>query len=117
MVLYESLRPFDPCILVDGTVALNLPNVQGIQVVAANIQAGQTTQSVVAPMQRLASATPGQALYIVDLSEQITGPEPTTGVQTTLSSNINALFLSNKAGQNVELGADDNATLNAILRR
>ena len=57
------LAAFDPCILVDGTVALNLPDVQGIQVVASNLQAGQTTQSAVVPMQRLASAAPGQALW------------------------------------------------------
>jgi hypothetical protein len=32
------LVALDPCILTDGTVILNLPDEQGIQLVAANIQ-------------------------------------------------------------------------------
>jgi hypothetical protein len=47
------LAAFDPCILADGTVVLNLPDEQGIQLVVANIVAGQTTQSAAVPMQRV----------------------------------------------------------------
>ncbi|MGI8834949.1 MAG: hypothetical protein ACR2IS_20245, partial [Nitrososphaeraceae archaeon] len=36
------LASFEPCILTDGSVVLNLPDEQGIQLVAANIQAAQT---------------------------------------------------------------------------
>ena len=109
------LAALDPCVLTDGTVVLNLPDEQGIQLVAANIQGGQTTQLVVVPMQRIAPITQGQTLYSVDLSEQITGPDPATGVQATLNGNINALFLLNAGGQNVEFSADNSAALNAIL--
>jgi hypothetical protein len=45
------LAALDPCTLTDETVILNLPDEKGIQLVAANIQGGQTTQSVVVPMQ------------------------------------------------------------------
>jgi hypothetical protein len=72
------LAAFDPCILTDGRVILNIPNEQGIQVVAANLQGGQTTQSAIIPMQRIAPITEGQTLYSVDLSEQVTGPDPDT---------------------------------------
>jgi hypothetical protein len=109
------LAAFDPCVLTDGSVVLNLPDEQGIQLVAANIQGGQTTQSVVVPMQRIASITQGQTLYTVDLNEQVTGPDPATGAQVTLNGNINALFLWNAGGQNVELNGDNSAALNAIL--
>jgi hypothetical protein len=96
---------------------LNLPDEQGIQVVAANIQGGQTTQSVVVPMQRIAPITEGQTLYTVDLNGQITGQDPATGAQTALNGNINALFLFNAGGRNVEFSADNSAAMNAILRR
>lgn len=35
------LAAFDPCVLTDGGVVLNLTDEQGIQLVAANIQGGQ----------------------------------------------------------------------------
>jgi hypothetical protein len=96
------LAALDPCVLTDGTVVLNIPDEQGIQVVAANIQGGQTTQSVIVPMQRIAPITEGQTLYTVDLNGQITGQDPATGAQ-------------NAGGQNVELSADNSAALNAVL--
>ena len=111
------LAAFEPCILTDGSVVLNLPDEQGIQLVAANIQAGQTTQSAVVPMQRIAPITEGQTLYTVDLNEQITGADPATGAQVTLNGNINALFLLNLGGQEVEFSGDNSVALNAILRR
>jgi hypothetical protein len=111
------LAALDPCILTDGTVILNLPDEQGIQLVAANIQGGQTTQSVVVPMQRIAPITEGQTLYNVDLNGQITGTDPATGNPMTLNGNINALFLRNNGGQDVELSADNSVALNAVLKR
>jgi hypothetical protein len=111
------LAAFEPCVLTDGSVVLNLPDEQGIQLVAANIQGGQTTQSVVVPMQRVAPITQGQTLYTVDLSEQVTGPDPATGDQVTLNGNINALFLFNNGGQNVEFSGDNSVALNAVLKR
>jgi hypothetical protein len=111
------LAAFDPCVLTDGEVVLNLPDEQGIQVVAANVVGGQTTQSVIAPMQRIAPITEGQTLYTVDLSRQITGSDPSTGNPVTLDGNVNSLFLLNDGGQEVELGGGDNVALNAILTR
>ena len=109
------LASFEPCVLTDGSVILNLPDEQGIQLVGANIQNGQTTQSVVVPMQRVAPITQGQTLYSVDLNGQITGTDPATGNPVTLNGNINALFLRNAGGQNVEVNADNSVALNAVL--
>ena len=108
---------FDPCVLTGGSVLLHLPDEQGIQLIAANIQGAQTTQSVIDPIQRIAPTTSGQPSYTVDLSGQVTGPEPVTGTQATLSGNINALLLWNNGGQAVEFSPDNSVTLNAILRR
>jgi hypothetical protein len=110
------LAAFEPCVLTGGTVVLNLPDEQGIQLVASNIAAGQTTQSAVLPIQRVAPITEGQALYSITLSEQMTGVDPATGAQVTLNGNINSLFLLNLAGQEVELSGDNSVALNAILR-
>jgi hypothetical protein len=111
------LAAFEPCILTDGTVILNLPEGQGIRLVAANVQAGQTTQSTIIPMQRISTIAQGQTLYSADLTEQITGPDPTTGNPVTLNGNINALFLWNTGGQSVQFSADNSVALNAVLRR
>ena len=59
----HEFSAFEPCILTDGTVLLNLPDEEGIQLVAANIQGGQTTQSVVVPMQSVAPITQGQTFF------------------------------------------------------
>jgi hypothetical protein len=109
------LAAFDPCILNDGTVVMNLPDEQGIQLVAANIVGGQTTQSAVVPIQRVAPITEGQTLYSVDLDGQMTGVDPATGAQVTMNGNINSLFLLNLAGQEVELSGDNSVALNAVL--
>jgi hypothetical protein len=111
------LAAFDPCILTDGTVGLNLPDGEGIELVAANLQGDQTSQSVVVPIQKMSPITQGQTLYIVDLAEQISGSDPATGNPVTLNGKINALFLRNNGGQNVEFTADNSIALNAILRR
>jgi hypothetical protein len=85
--------------------------------VAANIQGGQTTQLVMVPMQRIAHITQGQTLYTVDLNGQITGLDPATGAQVELDGNVNALFLWNAGGQNIEFSGDNSAALNALLVR
>ena len=99
-------------------MVLNLPDEQGNQLVAPNIQPGQTTQttqSVIVPMQRIAHIAQGQTLYTVDLNGHITGPDPATGNTVTLNDNINVLFLFNNGGQNVEFSADNSVRLNAVL--
>jgi hypothetical protein len=110
------LATFEPCVLTGGTVVLNLPDDQGVNLVAANIQGGQTTQSAALPIQRVAPITEGQALYTITLSEQMVGFDPATGAEVTLNGNINSLFLLNLAGQEVELSGDNSVALNAILR-
>jgi len=111
------LAAFEPCILTDGTVILNIPEEQGIRLAAANVQGGQTTQSAIIPMQRISTIAQGQTLYSADLTEQIAGLDPITGNPVTLNSNINALFLWNTGGQNVQFSADNSVALNAVLRR
>jgi hypothetical protein len=111
------LAAFDPCVLTDGAVLLNLPDEQGIQLVAANIQGGQTTQSAIIPLQRIAPVTQGQVLFSADLNEQVTGEDPATGNSVTLNGNINALFLLNDSGQPIDLDGDHSVALNAVLRR
>jgi hypothetical protein len=111
------LAAFDPCVLNDGAVLLNLPDEQGIQLVAANIQGGQTTQSAIIPLQRIAPVTQGQVVFGADLSGQVTGNDPATGNRVTLNGNVNALFLLNDSGQPIELAGDHSVALNALLRR
>jgi hypothetical protein len=111
------LAATDPCVLNDGAALLNLPDEQGIQLVAANIQGGQTTQSAIIPLQRVAPVTQGQVLFGADLNEQITGEDPATGNSVTLNGNINALFLLNDSGQPIDFEGDHSIALNAVLRR
>jgi hypothetical protein len=108
---------FDPCHVTDGSVALNLPDEEGLQLIVANIQGGQTTQSAIIPLQKIAPITQGQSLYAVKLSEQMTGEDPATGNQVTLNGNINTLFLRNGAGQAIDLSGDNSVAYTAILSR
>jgi hypothetical protein len=49
------------------------------------------------------------------LNGQITGTDPATENPVTLNDNINALFLRNNGGQDVELSADNSVALIAVL--
>jgi hypothetical protein len=112
------LAAFDPCILTSGKVLLTLPDEKGIQLIAAKIQDGQTTQSIIVPTLRLAPTTPGQAQYSIDLTEQSTGIDFTSGNPVGLGgSNINALILWNLGGEDVTLGEDNSVKLDAALRK
>lgn len=111
------LAAFDPCVLTDGTVLLNLPDERGIQLVAANIQGGQTTQSAIIPLQRIAPITQGQVLFGADLNERVTGPDQARGDSATLNGNINALFLWNNSGHAADFIEDHGAALDTFFRR
>jgi hypothetical protein len=111
------LAAFDPCILTSGKVLLNLPDEKGIQLVAAKIQDGETTQSVIVPIQRLAPTAQGQAQYSIDLTEQSTGLDFTSGNPVSLGGNINALILWNLGGQDVTLSKDNSVKLDAALKQ
>jgi hypothetical protein len=111
------LAAFDPCVLTNGTALMNLPDEQGIQLVAANVQAGYTVQSAIVPLKRIVPVTQGQVLFGADLNEQVTGPDQARGERANLNGTINALFLWNNSGQSVELVGGHNASLNALLKR
>ena len=111
------LAAFDPCILTSGKVLLHLPDEKGIQLVGAKIQDGQTTQSAIVPIQRIAPTAPGQAQYFIDLTEQSTGLDLVSGNPVNLGGNVNALLLMNLGGENVQLGADNNVKMNAALKQ
>ena len=111
------LAAFDPCILTSGKVLLNLPDEKGIQLVGAKIQDGQTTQSAIVPIQRIASTAPGQAQYFIDLTEQSTGLDLVSGNPVNLGGNVNALLLMNLGGENVQLSADNKVNMDAALRQ
>jgi hypothetical protein len=110
------LAAFDPCVLTEGKVLLNLPDEHGIQLVAANIQRGHTTQSAIIPLQRIAAVAEGQILFGAVLNEKVTGPDQARGESATLNGNINALFLWNNSGHAVEFVGNHNASLNILLR-
>ncbi len=64
-----------PCHLEDGTVLLNLPE-NGIEIVAAHIEGGESVDALVAEKEMVSDLWNGQALYSVDLDETMTGPTP-----------------------------------------
>jgi FlaG/FlaF family flagellin (archaellin) len=112
------LAAFDPCVLTNGKVLLNLPDEKGIQLVGAKIQDGQTTQSAIVPIQRIAPTAPGQAQYFIDLTEQSTGLDLVSGNPVNLTGgNVNALLLMNLGGENVQLGADNKVNMDAALTK
>jgi hypothetical protein len=105
-----------PCIITGGSVVLNLPVNSGLDVIAATVQAGATTQMVEVPLTRVGPITNGQILFSAALSETITGEHPTTGDQVTRSG-FNAIFLRNDRGEDVDFNSDNSVALNLLLRR
>jgi|GEM_PF-1976771 hypothetical protein len=111
------LASFDTCVITDGTVLLNLPDERGIQLIAANIQGGQTTQSAIIPLQRIAPIKQGQVLFGADLDEHVTGPDPIRGDRATLNGNINALFLWNNSGHAADFNEEHGVAIDILFRR
>jgi hypothetical protein len=109
------LAVFDTCILTSGKVLLNLPDEKGIQLVGAKVQDGQTTQSAIIPIQRIAPTALGQAQYFIDLKENSTDLELKSGNPVNLAGNVNALLLLNLGGENVQLGPENNVKMGAAL--
>jgi hypothetical protein len=105
-----------PCIITGGSLVLNLPVNSGLDVIAATVRAGATTQMVEVPLTRIGPITSGQILFSVVLTETITGEHPTTGDQITRSG-FNAIFLRNDRGEDVEFNADNSVALKLLLRR
>ena len=111
------LASFDTCVITDGTVLLNLPDERGIQLVAANIQGGRTTESAIIPLQRIAPIKQGQVLFGADLDERVTGPDPIRGDRATLNGNINALFLWNNSGHAADFNEEHGVAIDILFRR
>ncbi|CAN5121015.1 hypothetical protein BH18THE2_BH18THE2_14310 [soil metagenome] len=82
-------------------------------IVAANIQGGQTTQSMVVPMQSCSNNSMPNTLFSklewTDYRSRSSNRKPCH------FGNINALFLLNAGEQNVEFSADNSVALNAVL--
>jgi hypothetical protein len=110
------IATLSPCHLLDGTVMLNLPT-NGIQLVVANVVAGQPVNAIAVNKQLVANLGNGQGLYSVDLGETMSGITPNKGTQATLNDNINTILLWNDAGQSVNLRADNNLALNIVSHR
>ena len=56
-------------------------------------------------------------LHTVDLNEQVTGTDPSTGDRVTLNGNINVLFLWNNGEKSIDFNGDNSVAMNAILRK
>jgi hypothetical protein len=110
------IATLSPCHLLDGKVLLTLPTT-GIELVAANVVAGQSVNAIAVKKVFVSSLGKGQALYSVDLNEIMTGTSPKKGTQTTLNDNINTILLWNNAGKNVVFNADNTLALNIIPHR
>ena len=110
------IATLSPCHLFDGKVLLTLPT-NGIELVAANVVAGQSVNAIVVKKQLVSNLGKGQGLYSVDLNEVMTGTSPKKGTQATLNDNINSILLWNNAGKNVIFNADNTLALNILPHR
>ncbi len=110
------IATLSPCHLLDGTVLLNLPT-NGIQLVVANVVAGQPVNAITVNKQLVANLGNGQELYSMDLNEVMSGTTPNKGTPYTLNNNINTMLLWNDAGRSINLVADNNLALNILSHR
>ena len=73
-------------------------------------------RSKVAKVSNTLNEPPSQALYNVDLSEQIAGSEPVSGKPVTMSGNINALLIWNNAEKEVGFTPQNSTAYITIAR-
>ncbi len=104
------------CHVLDGTVLLNLLT-NGIQLVAANVVAGQPVKAISVNKQLMANLGNGQGLYSVDLGDRMSDTTSNKGTQATLNDNINTILLWNDAGRSVNFKFDNNLALNIVSHR
>ena len=108
------MSDWDPCRLVGGNAILNLPNVNGLELVAMHREGQQTTQAAILEPQKIQDLANGQALYTISFTGTSSGNAPLGGNVVTIND-VNSLALWNNSGENVGFITDNNVALNAVL--
>ena len=109
------LAAFEPCVLTDGSVVLNLTRRRGNSTCSSKYTSWTNNSISDSSYSKSSANNPRTNALYCRLNEQVTGPDPASGDQVTLNGNINALFLWNNGGQDVEFSGDNSVALNAIL--
>lgn len=109
------LASFEPCILIDGSAILNLPDSNNnLKLVAIDLEGNELHKAVEVELQKGQTITNDQTLYNVDFAQSITGLSPITNQEDTIQD-INSLFLLNDSPGQINFVSDNSVALNVIL--
>ena len=85
---------FDPCRISDGSVTLNIPNTESIKLALLFIdKSGNNHGGILVDIVKVQNINSNQALFTVELDEEMKGINPVTGKSTTLTKNQWTCFI------------------------
>ena len=109
------LADFDPCIIQDGTITLNMPNTQDIKIAALYLdKIGNNHKGILINPGQIQTLIFNQGLFKLSLGPCLTGKDVQTGLVNTLTK-INAIALFNNGDFLIQFGPNNAAALSAIL--
>jgi hypothetical protein len=109
------LAHFDPCLISDGSVTLNMPNSDNIKLAllfidkAGNNDVGTTVEPI-----KIQDISTNQALFIIELDSNMNGIQPMTGQSNTITR-INGLALYNDGNEPIQFNSGNMAALTATF--
>ena len=111
------LADFDPCRISDGSVTLNIPNTESIKLALLFIdKSGNNHGGILVNPVKVQNINSNQALFTVELDEEMKGINPVTGKSTTLTK-INGLALYNDGNNPVQFKSGNIAALTATFTK
>jgi hypothetical protein len=108
---------FDPCMVTDGGVTLNILDSQDIKLAVLNIeQNGNSNSGVLINPTKIQTINKNQALFTIELDDTMFGKNPITGKSNSLTK-INGLALYNSGVKSINLNTGNMAALTATLSK
>ena len=111
------LADFDTCKISDGSMTLNIPNTDNIKLALLFIdQIGNNDAGVIVQPVKIQDLSTNQALFSLDLDDNINGVNPKTGQSSNLA-NINGLALFNDGNEPIKFNSGNLAALTATFTK
>lgn len=111
------LGDFDPCIIKDGTVTLNILNNPNIKLAVMYLDKnGNNHASTLINLKKIQNINNNQGLFRIELDEQMQGINPLTKEPTILTK-INGLALCNNGNKPINFKSGNTVAFTAIFTK
>jgi hypothetical protein len=111
------LGDFDPCVIRDGSVTLNILNNPNIKLAIMYIDKnGNNHASALINLKKIQNINNNQGLFTIDLDEQMQGIDPLTK-EPTIITKINGLALYNIGNKPINFKSGNTVAFTAIFTK